>query len=70
VIVSETVRLYKVTEVMQILSVGHTYVYDLINSGRLPVVELGSTRAKQRVRADDLQAFIDQRTHGKSSVAG
>lgn len=68
---TEAVRLYRVTEVQDILGVGHSFVYDLINAGVLPVVELGTGRSKQRVRADDLQAFIDARTFGqKTPVAG
>lgn len=61
---SEAVRLYPVAAAAELLGVSRYYIYDRINQGLLPVVELGTGRAKQRVRADDLQAFIDARTYG------
>lgn len=61
----ETVRLYSVASAATVLETSTDYVYDRIKEGALPVVELGSTRAKQRIRADDLQAFIDARTFGE-----
>jgi excisionase family DNA binding protein len=61
---SDAVRLYSVAQAAEQLSVSRYYIYDRINEGLLPVVELGTGRAKQRVRADDLQAFIDARTFG------
>jgi len=63
---TETVRLYPVAKAAEVLGIGRTFMYQLINSGQIRVVELGSSRAKQRVRADDLQAFIDSRTYGSS----
>jgi excisionase family DNA binding protein len=62
--VSETVRLYPVAKAAEVLGIGRTFMYSLINSGQIRVVELGTSKAKQRVRADDLQAFIDSRTYG------
>jgi excisionase family DNA binding protein len=59
---TEAVRLYSVTSTAQLLEVSRDYVYDQIKSGALVVTELGSNRAKQRIRADVLQAFIDGRT--------
>ena len=61
---TEAVRLYPVAKAAEVLGVSPDYVYDRINEGIIRVVELGSGRAKQRVRADDLQAFIDSRTYG------
>lgn len=66
--VTDAVRLYSVAAVAERLEVSTDYVYDRIKSGEIPVVELGSTRAKQRVRADDLQEFIDDRTFGRASA--
>lgn len=61
---TETVRLYSVVKAAELLGVGKTYMYNLVNSGQVRVVELGAGKPKQRVRADDLQAFIDSRTYG------
>jgi len=63
----EAVRLYSVKAAADVLGTSDDYVYDRINDGSLRTVELGSTRSKQRVRADDLQAFIDARTSGHVS---
>lgn len=60
----EAVRLYSVAAVADLLGVSRQWVYDRINGGQIRVVELGDERSKQRVRADDLQAFIDGRTFG------
>jgi excisionase family DNA binding protein len=60
----EAVRLYSVAAVAEHLGMSRVWVYAQINGGKLRAVELGSTRAKTRVRADDLQAFIDSRTFG------
>ena len=60
----EAVRLYSVTTVAERLEVSRVWVYERIKSGELSVVELGSTRAKQRIRADVLQSFIDSRSFG------
>lgn len=67
--VLETVRLYSVVRAAEILGTSDDYVYDRINEGKLRAVELGTGRAKQRVRADDLQAFIDARTFGRQPGA-
>lgn len=64
----EAVRLYSVTAVADRLETSETYVRKQIHDGRLRAVELGSTRAKTRVRADDLQAFIDSRTFGSEGA--
>lgn len=60
------VRLYPVAQAAEVLSVSKDYVYDRIKEGAIPVVELGTGRAKQRIRADDLQTFIDTRTYGRA----
>lgn len=60
----EAVRLYSVAAAADMLGVSRQWVYDRINNGQIRVVELGDARSKQRVRADDLQAFIDGRTFG------
>ncbi len=57
-------RLLKVVEVAELLGVGDDWVYERINRGELPVVELGDTRKNQRVREADLEAFVEARTYG------
>ncbi|PWC05396.1 hypothetical protein DCE94_03740 [Agromyces badenianii] len=61
---AEAVRLYSVAAAAKVLDVSDDYVYARIKDGSLRAVELGDSRAKLRVRADDLQAFIDVRTFG------
>jgi excisionase family DNA binding protein len=63
--VTEAVRLYTVLEAAAVLNTGKDFVYGLIASGNLAVVELGTGRSKQRVRADTLQAYIEAHTFGK-----
>ncbi|WP_165310764.1 helix-turn-helix transcriptional regulator [Microbacterium protaetiae] len=46
------------------LGVGRDWVYRRIESGELPVVELGATGKNQRVLESDLDAFIEARRHG------
>lgn len=65
----DAVRLYSVATVAERLEVSKVWVYERIKSGELAVVELGSTRPKQRVRADVLQAFIDSRSFGGADAA-
>lgn len=53
---------YNVQETAVLLGVGKDYVYERINAGELPVVQLGTEhKAKRRIAATDLQAFIDSR---------
>lgn len=59
-------RLLKVPEVAEILGAGRDWVYRRINTGVLPVVELGDGRHNQRVSEADLSAFIESRTYGKT----
>jgi len=65
----EAVRLYSVAAVADRLQVSENWVRKQITEHKLRAVELGSTRAKTRVRADDLQAFIDSRTFGTEGAA-
>lgn len=55
--------LLSVVDAAEVLGVSKHYVQDRINAGELRIVELATNvRQKIRVRADDLQAFIDNRT--------
>lgn len=56
--------LLKVSAVAERLKVGRDWVYRRIESGEIPVVELGETRKNQRIRESDLEAFIADRTFG------
>lgn len=56
-------RHYSVEQVMELLAVGKTWVYDRINDGTFSsVVEIGDGRSKQRIPASVLQAYLDSRT--------
>lgn len=66
---TEAVRLYSVATVAERLEVSKDWVYDRISSGVLAVVELGNTKAKQRIRADVLQAFIDSHSFDPKALA-
>lgn len=60
---AEAVRLYTALEAAKCLGVSDDYVYSRQKDGTLRVVDVGTNgRKKLRVRADDLQAFIDART--------
>lgn len=61
---TEAVRLYRPAEAAEVLGISRASVYRIIHQGAIRVVELGTTSHKQRIRADDLQAFIDARTYG------
>lgn len=58
-------RLLKVAEVAETLGVGIDWVYERINRGEIPVVELGDTRKNQRITETDLAAFIERHTCSK-----
>jgi excisionase family DNA binding protein len=48
--------LYTVKEVSKVLKVNTDAVYDLINAGKLPCLQLGL----KKVRGTDLERFIEQ----------
>lgn len=59
----EAVRLYTARSAGELMEVSADTVRRLIRSGRLRGVQVGGdNRLKYRVRADDLQAFIDSQT--------
>jgi|GEM_PF-4020799 len=61
--VEDAVRLYTAVEASQILGVSDDYIYSRWDDRTLRQVDVGTNgRRKLRVRADDLQAFIDART--------
>lgn len=66
---SEAPKLLKVATVAERLAVGIDWVYDRINRGDIPVVELGDSRKNQRIRESDLAAFIDGHTYGKAAAS-
>lgn len=57
-------QLLSVARAAEVLDCSPTHVYRLIAAGRLRAVEIKVTgrRPKTRVRADDLQAFIEVNT--------
>ena len=61
--VSEATRLYSIPGAAAVLGVSVRTVYRLIEQGRLRAIDISeSPRPRARVRADDLQQFIDVRT--------
>ena len=56
-------RLYKVAEVAKILGCSERQVYRLIDAHELRVTSIGMAGGTRKIRADVLQAFIDERTH-------
>ncbi|TFC94036.1 hypothetical protein E3T28_15890 [Cryobacterium sinapicolor] len=61
-VVVDPLRLYSVAAAAGILAMSKVWVYKQISDGSLPVVEFGDTRARQCVRAVDLQRFINDRS--------
>jgi hypothetical protein len=57
-------RLYSVAAVAELFEVSVDWVYARIKSGEMAVVELGDTRAKQRISTPEVQRYIDSRTFG------
>jgi len=58
--VSRPVRmLYSVAETAELLGLGLSSVYDLINEGDLPKVMVGTRGKTTRIAATDIQAYID-----------
>lgn len=54
---------YSVAKVAELLDVGLDWVYDRIKSGEFSaVVELGTSRPKQRIPASVLNAYLAERT--------
>ncbi|MGP9489650.1 helix-turn-helix domain-containing protein [Glutamicibacter sp. 287] len=51
--------LFTVAETDELLSMGLTSVYDLINQGDLPKVMVGTRGKTTRIAATDIQAYID-----------
>lgn len=62
--------LYTVAETAELLSLGLSTIYDLINAGDLPKVMVGTRGKTTRIAATDIQAYIDnQRVVVESSWA-
>ena len=53
-------KLMKVNEVAQALSVSNSLVYQLIAAGKLPCHRIGTGRGAIRVNRDDLEAFLSE----------
>lgn len=61
--VLEVERQYSVKSAADLLDVSTQYIYDRMDAGELPRrLDLGGGKAKYRIPASDLQAFIDART--------
>lgn len=56
-------RLYTVADAAEALGVSQSYLYEQIREGRISTVELGTDKkSKLRIRASELEAFIEART--------
>lgn len=56
----EVVRLYTIPDAGDVLGISRDTVYRLIRAGELRAVEVTrGSRTRMRIRADDLQAYID-----------
>lgn len=63
--------LYTVPDAAEMLGVSLNYLYERIRDRRLPAVELGTEKkSKLRIRADDLQQFIQDLTTTAQPAAG
>jgi excisionase family DNA binding protein len=57
-------RHYSIATVAELLEVSTSWVYSRIASGELRVVELGDSKAKQRIAASTLRAYLAGRSYG------
>lgn len=62
-------QLYTTAEAGEVLGVSGITVWRWVNQGRIRAVELNDTggKAKLRIREDDLQKFIEERTLKQSA---
>ena len=56
--------LYTVTEVSKLLKVNRNFVYDLIRSGELEAVRIGSIK----VRKDAVERYVERMKYNESKV--
>ncbi|MCT1366590.1 helix-turn-helix domain-containing protein [Rothia sp. p3-SID1597] len=56
-------RLYTVKEAAEQLGVSIPFIYKRIEKGHIPYVDIGIGRAKTRIRATDLENYIQAHTH-------
>src|SRR3954470_7028679 len=54
------VYLLKPAEVIELLGVSRSWLYDAANSGRIPCVRLGSSDGPVRFRLRELEAWIEE----------
>ena len=63
---SDATRLYSFASAAKQFDVSESFIRTLVAKGFLRVVEASANeRSKQRIRSDDLQAFIEARTFGR-----
>ena len=62
-------KLLTVSEVADILRISKSLVYDHVESGRLSACRLGKGQGAIRVRAADVEAFVDENQIQKPSGA-
>jgi len=63
---TEAIRLYRIPAAAEQLDVSERTMYRLIDAGLIRTVDISEgVKPIRRIRADDLQAYIDARTEGK-----
>lgn len=61
--------LYTVKQAAQILLVNANAVYNLMNTGQLPYLILGSGAGSRKIRGSDLEKFIESHPIGEGREA-
>lgn len=51
--------LYRLTEAAELMSLSLSTIYNLIDSGDLPVVMVGTKGKTRRIAAADIEAYVD-----------
>lgn len=62
--------LYTPQEVADILRCGKSNVYELITSGELAVIRVGAGKHGMRIKASDIDAFLESRRTGGPTAPG
>lgn len=61
--------LYTARQAAEILLINPNAVYDLMNSGRLPYITIGSGKGSRKIRGRDLEKFIDGQAPANGQTA-
>lgn len=64
----KNLRTLSVTQVVLQTGIPKSTVYELLKSGKLPSIRLGSQLARHRVLVTELEAFIDRHTTSRAKA--